>query len=173
MMKILINRFGDDHDKKQLDDYEKKFKKFALKRLPKGNKHIEVGSGARRGGTQLIIKIDKEWNGVNFDDLKKIRGNFASILGVHRRELYLADVREGCIMMMFMISEELAERLFLKQCGVSSSKLSNYFTICQIKSLRDEGVILLTCGKLSWQFATVEKEPELQCSEVSGGGGRV
>ena len=166
IIKDLVCKLGDDHEKKLLGEYEKEYKKFAAKRmLPKGKKHIEVGGGAREGGKQVIIKIDKQWEQANFSDLDKIRGNLAFILNVNRSDLYLADIREGCIMMTFVITEELAERLFPNKSGFTTS-LSSYFTPSQIKSLKDEGVILITYMKLSWRSATEQEESELQYSEV-------
>ena len=145
MMAVLINRFGDKSDKKRLKQYETNFKKFAEQTLPSGNKHIKVGSGGRSRGKQLVVKIDKEWEKATFSDLNKIRGNLASILGVRRTDLYLADIREGCIMMTFMIAEELARKLFpAKDC----------LTPFQIMSLKDEGVKYLRCVKLTWRFTS-------------------
>ena len=127
-----------------LDQYEACLKKYAEQRLPKGKKHIEIGGGARRGGKQLVIKIDKEWEEVTISDLDKLRGTFASILGpgVRRSDLYLADIREGCIMMTFMITEELTERLFPSRTCLTSF---------QINSLKDEEVLSVKCGSLSWR----------------------
>ena len=166
LVKEIIHFFCNDN--LLTEAYEACFKKYAEQRLPKRVKHIEVGGGGRSGGKQLLIKIDKEWEEISFNDLIKLRGNFASILGVLSSDLYLADIREGCIMMTFMITEELAERLFPKRNDkTTSSKLSSFFTATQFKSLKEEGVILLACGKLSWRSATEQKEPELQHSEVS------
>ena len=125
-----------------LDEYEVCFKKYAEQRLPKGMKHIEIGGGARKGGKQLVIKIDREWEEVTFSDLNKLRGTFASILDVRRSDFYLADIREGCIMMTFMITEELAGRLFPSRTCLTST---------QVKSLKDEGVLSVKCGSLSWR----------------------
>ena len=130
--------------KKCLDQYEAYFKEYAEQRLPKGMKHIEIGGGARRGGKQLVIKIDREWEEVTFSDLNKLRGTFASILDVRRSDLYLADIREGCIMMTFMITEELAGKLFSSRTCLTSS---------QVQSLKDEGVLSVKCGSLSWRAA--------------------
>ena len=142
IIKDLILHFCDSA-KSCLKVYEAHFKKYAEQRHPpKGMKHIEVGSGAKRGGKQLVIKIDREWEEVTFSDLDKLRGTFASVLGIRRRDLYLADIREGCIMMTFMITEELAGRLFPSR---------NCLTSDQIKSLKDEGVISVTCGDLKWR----------------------
>lgn len=163
VIKDMIDYLGKDQEKKQLEHYEAKFRTFAEQRLSRGKKHIEVSSGAKSGGKQLVIKIDKEWDEVNFNDLNKIRGNLASILKVKRRDLYLADIQEGCIMMTFIIAEELAGKLF-----PISSMLCSYLTPFQIKSLQDEGIILFTCGtSVSWLSATEQKESELQCNEVS------
>ena len=87
VIKDLICKLGDDHDKKLLHDYEATFKKYIEQRRPKGKKHIEVGGGVRKGGKQLVVKIDKEWDEINFSDLDKIRGNLAAILGARRRDL--------------------------------------------------------------------------------------
>ena len=138
-----------------LDEYEACFKEYAKQRLPKGMKHIEIGGGARKGGKQLVIKIDKEWGEVTFSDLDKLRGTFASILGpgIRRSDLYLADIREGCIMMTFMITEELARRS------------RTYLTSSQVHSLKDEGVILVKCGSLSWRAAASNNKSDVAMSE--------
>jgi hypothetical protein len=142
IIKDLILRFCTSA-KSCLDEYEACFKKYAEHRLPKGMKHIEIGGGARRGGKQLVIKIDREWEEVTLSDLDKFRGTFASILGVRRSDLYLADIRAGCIV-TFMITEELAGRLFPSRTCLASS---------QVKSLKDEGVLSVKCGCLSWRAA--------------------
>ena len=77
IIKDIIQRFGDSTAKGCIREYEAHFKKYAEQRLPKGMKHIEVGSGAKTGGKQLVIKIDKEWEEVTFSDLNKLRGTFA------------------------------------------------------------------------------------------------
>ena len=167
IVKDVVDYLGGAQEKKQMERYEATFKMFVKQRLPKEKRHIEVGSGARKGGKQLVIKINKEWDEVNFNDLYKIRGNLAKILDVRRSDLYLADIREGCIMMTFVISKELADSLFPKK-SATSSKLSNYLTASQIKSLKEEGVILFTCGKsVTWQSTSEQKEAELESSEVS------
>ena len=149
ILKDLINYFGDDNDKRRFETYEAAFKTYAEQRLPKGKKHIEVGSGARKGCKQLVIKIDKEWEEVSFNDLDKLRGSFASILGVRRKDLYLADVREGCIMMTLMIPEETANAVFpAKRCLGHS----------QMQSFREKGVISIKCGKFSWRASASVKE---------------
>ena len=141
-----------------LEEYEAHFKQYAQQRLPKGMKHIEVGSGARKGGKQLVIKIDREWEQVTFSDLDKLRGTFASILGIRRSDLYLANIREGCIMMTFMITEELARRLLSSKSCLTST---------QVKSLKHEGVISMRCGKLSWRAASSKVKAKAVCKSIN------
>ena len=140
IIKDLIHRFCVSA-KSHLAEYYAHFKKYAEQRLPDRMKHIEISSGARRGGTQLIIKVDREWKEVTFNDLSKLRGTFASILSIRRKDLYLADIREGCIEMTFMITEELAGKLF---------PTKNSLTSLQVKFLKDEGVTQLKCGNEIW-----------------------
>ena len=147
----IIEKFGDSSDKDRAQEYEKEFKEYAERRLPKEERHIEIGNGAKVGTRQLVVKVDKEWAEVNFNELDKLRGSFASILGVRRRELYLTDVREGCIMMTFMIQEELASKLFpTKSC----------LTAKQIHSLKSESVIFVKCGKFTWRTSTNRRSEE-------------
>jgi hypothetical protein len=159
IIKDLILRFCASA-KSCLNEYEVCFKKYAEQRLPKGMKHIEIGDGARRGGKQLVIKIDREWEEVTFSDLDKLRGTFASILGVRRSDLYLADIREGCIMMTFMITEELAGRLFPSRTCLNPS---------QVKSLKDEGVLSVKCGNLSWRAAASNNKYAIPIQETTAG----
>lgn len=65
IIKDLIHRFC-VNAKSCIEKYEAQFKKYAEQRLPKEMKHIEVGSGAKREGRQLVIKIDREWQDVSF-----------------------------------------------------------------------------------------------------------
>ena len=161
VIKEMIEHFGDSSDKHRAEKYEEEFRKYAKQRLPKGKKHIEVGSGATVGGKQLVIKVDKEWEEVNFNDIDKLRGSFASILGVRRRELYLADIREGCIRMTFMIPEELAKRIFATKCCLIHS---------QVQSFKQEDVTSIRCEKFKWRACTdrraEEKEMEAEMNTV-------
>ncbi len=158
IIKSLILRFCTSA-KSCLDEYEACFKKYTEHRLPKGMKHIEIGDGARRGGKQLVIKIDKEWEEVTFSDLNKLRGTFASILGpdIRKSDLYLADIREGCIMMTFMITEKLAGRLFPSRTCLNPS---------QIKSLKDEGVLSVKCGSLRWRATASNSKSDTARPEI-------
>ena len=158
LIKDLILRYCTSA-KSCLDEYEASFKKYAEQRLPKGLKHIEIGSGARKGGKQLVIKIDREWEEVTFSDLNEIQETFASILGpdVRKSDLYLADIREGCIMMTFMIPEELAGRLFRSRTCLTSS---------QVQSLKDEGVISVKCGSLNWRAAASNNKSDRASPET-------
>ena len=140
-----------------LDEYEACFKKYAEQRLPKGMNHIEIGGGARKGGKQLVIKIDKEWEEVTFSDLDKLQETFASILDVRRSDLYLADIRDGCIMMTFMITEELAGRLFPSRTRFSSS---------QVKSLKDEGVLSVKCRSFNWRATASNNKSDVARPET-------
>ena len=142
MIEVLIEYFGTDEDKYRMHMYRQYFSDYVTQRLPKGIKKIEVGGGAEEGREHLVIKIDREWDEVTFADLNKLRGTFASILGVRRSALYLASIQEGCIMMTFMISKKLAKRLFpTRWCCLAST---------QVKLLKEIRVLSLTCSKFNW-----------------------
>ena len=148
IIKALINYFGTAEDKHRLARYEDQFKQFAERRLMKGMKYLDIGGGAIKGGEheRLVLKIDREWDKVTFNDLHRLKYSVASILEIHPSALMLTNVQEGCIMMTFTIPKELAERLFPTRCCLTSS---------QIKSFKETGVLSVTCGKLSWQAGNI------------------
>ena len=152
----IIKKFGESSDKRRAQMYEEEFKTYAKQRLPKGKKHITIGSGAKVGTKQLVVKIDKVWEEVNFNELNTIRDNIANIISeegakVCRSDLYLADVREGCIMMTFMIQKELANKLFPTKSCLSAK---------QIHLLKSESVIFVKCGKFNLRTSTNGRSEE-------------
>ena len=148
IIKDVVHRFGDSKAKGCVENYETRFKEYTEQRLPNGLRHIEIGGGAKKGGKHLIVKIDREWEEVTFRDLDKLRGSFATILGIRRRDVYLADVREGCVMMIFVLPIELAQKHLPTRGFLSSS---------QINSLKNESVILFKYGKLMWRASTLRQ----------------
>ena len=96
VIEALIKKFGTSDDVKKLEEYEKHLATYTQQRLPK-TKHIRIGEGGRKGCKQLVIKIEKQWDMLKLIDLQSLCKTFASILSIDRKDLYLADVREGCV----------------------------------------------------------------------------
>ena len=159
IMKRLIKKFGGAEDRKRLAEYEQHFERFAKQRLPQGMTHVELGSKAGMTGCKkLLIKVDQEWESISIGELERLCREFAKILGTDRKNVYLADVNEGCIMLTLMVPEEIANTLSLRK-----------LTSVQKQMLASERVVRLTCGKLKWSTSSltssdseedIKEEPE-------------
>ena len=155
IIKKLIEEFGSDEDRTSLVAYERHFESFAKRRLPKEMTHVELGSKAGvTGCKKLVIKVDQEWESITIGELERLCKEFAKTLGADRKNVYLADVTEGCIMLTLMISEEIANSL-------SISRL----TSAQKRMLASEKVVRLTCGKMKWSITSLPQQPSSDSEE--------
>ena len=153
LVKDIAKHFGDSSAKDYVVQYEKCFKEYAEQRLPEGMKHIEIDIGTMKGAKKVVIKVDKEWKDIiSFNRIDEIRGHFASILGVRRRELFLASVRNGCIMMTFLVPEGLLRNMV---------QTKNCFSTSQLNAFKEAGIILIKYGKMTWRPGSKAEAEEL------------
>ena len=157
LIKDIAYRFGDASVKDRVTQYEIFFKEYAEQRLPEGMKHIEIDVGTMKGAKTLVIKVDEEWKDTSFNRIDEIRGNFASILGVRRRDLFLVSVREGCVMMTFVVPEEFSTKFQTKDCFSSS----------QLNAFKKAGVIMIKYGKMTWRLSNKAEADKLSTNSNS------
>ena len=145
MINDIILKFGSKKDEERLLKYEEHFRFFAEQRLPKGVNHIEIGGSQAlcEGRQKLVIKVDKEWDSIKFSDLDHLLKKFASVFKINRRDLYLADVRKGCIMMTVFIQNSVAEEAFPLSMTVSSE---------QSKQLKNEDIVWIKCKQQRFRW---------------------
>ena len=155
LVKDIAYHFGESSAKDYVTQYEKCFKEYAEQRLPDGMKHIEIDVGTIKGAKKVVVKVDKEWNDMTFSCIDEIRASFASILDVRRRDLFLASVQSGCIMMTFLVPEELFKKMV---------QTKNCFSTSQINAFKEAGIILIKCGKKTWRPAYKAEADKLSTS---------
>lgn len=148
----MIKEFGseDQSDERRLADYKQHFERFARQSLPPGMTHFETGSKAGMTGCKkLVMKVKKEWETTTVAELDRICGEFARILEIDRKNLYLADVKKGCIMLTMMIPQEIAQKLVEKRLTKAKKEM-----------LKNENVVRLVCGRFKWSASSTSKKQQ-------------
>ena len=107
MLEKLVSVHGNDTDKKNLDEYIKKFKRCVL--TVHNNRVI---CGRYIPGQKLVsfkILPAKELHGT---EVEKVKRNLSKILQVPRARLNLKQIRQGCLEFDFLVPENSREQLF-------------------------------------------------------------
>ena len=128
-LEYMIKLAGTDHDKKGVDEYEKKFKVYAQRRV------FECPSqfGAKRtpNDTELHVKLDSKYQ-CQLSELREYQIRLCRILNVHVFITRLFSVEKGCLKLVFLLPRHVP---------ASSFPLSNE----QEKELKNLGVLRLSC----------------------------
>ena len=142
LLEEIINKFGDEEDRRRLDDFKESFSTFAQNRIVEFSQHpMTFGAAVGDGQTRvpLLFKVDVSWDSVHINQLAEIHRNLASILEVNPHTLYLASIRKGCILMKFLIPSSVAQAVF----PLSAS---------QLKALATADIVLVQCGTYCHRF---------------------
>ena len=142
LLEEIINKFGDEEDRRRLEVFKESFSTFAQNRIVEFSQHsmtfgAAVGDGKTR--VSLVLKVDASWDSIHINQLAEIHRNVASILEVNPHTLYLATVRQGCILMKFLIPSSVAEAVF----PLSAS---------QQEALAAADIMLVKCGTHCHRF---------------------
>ena len=143
LLEEIINKYGDEDDRRRRDDFKEKFSTFAHNRIIEFSQHpmifgAAVGDGKTR--VPLLFKVDKNWDSVHINQLAEIHRNLADILEVNPHTLYLASIRQGCILMKFLVPSSVAQAVF----PLSAS---------QKDALAASDVMLVKCGNHRYRFS--------------------
>ena len=132
----IVNELGTDHDRAELQNYEKEFDQYSKRRVYECPP--EYGSKSDADHADFVVKVDSVYDDFTVKELKKFQYRLSRILHVSPQSvLRLCRVEEGCLQLIFQVSSFVQQEIF-----PLSSK--------QEDALAVEGVIRLTCG--DYQF---------------------
>lgn len=126
----MIERFGSENDKSELQKYTEELKQYAKRRIFECPSNFSKGKG---GGTSLKLKLDSNYSKCSLNELGEFRIFLSVILKISPHTLLLRKVDDGCIELSFQIPAFIQHNSF----PLSSS---------QEAALRDLGVLSLSSG---------------------------
>ena len=155
LLEKIIDRFGDSEDQERLKKFRENFTIYSKNRLvdlSSAGDSLKLGVGGGKGQVPLLLKIDKEWDAIPVSQLADIQRDIASILKVESHLLFLASVRQGCIVMTFLVSASLVGCAFP-------------LSLSQKESLAFAKVKWLKCG--SYSFTLEGDQSQVNIYQVS------
>lgn len=137
LLKLLVDVHGTHEDKGCLDEYIKSFASYC-KAMPCAEE-VCGSDEARLNRIKLMLKLNFDRQRLKADYVKDhIVGNIAHILKIRPSSLYLHSIKEGCVLLQFLISSCVFERIFPlgSEQTISLYKRVNLLTIqCDSPSL--------------------------------------
>ena len=134
----LIGWFGTPEDKERLETYTENFKRFCKRRTFECPPDI-FGHTVDKGMTNLVVKVEESWDpseGCSLENIRRLCNSLAEILEVEPETLYLCQINQGCVELLFQVPS------FIEDIFPLSKE--------QERSLTSVGVTRLTCG--SYRF---------------------
>ena len=135
----IIGWFGTQEDKERLETYTDHFKRFCKRRTFECPPDI-FGRAVNEGKTNLVVKVEESWDpsdGCSLEVVLRLRNCLAEILGVESETLYLCQIDNGCVELLFQVPSFVEEDIFP-------------LSLEQERSLLPVGVTRLTCGSYSY-----------------------
>ena len=104
----IIEYKGTPEDKENLQKYLHELKEFCKRRIFEVPPHVYGNKSNKENWAQFTVKLDDEIQKLH--DLSQVRRKIASILGL--RYLYLYEITEGCVKVVFLIPQLVAQEVF-------------------------------------------------------------
>ena len=100
--------------------------------------------------TDLILKIDIESTS-ELGRIKNLKSAVADILGLKSAAIRLLDIKDGCVVVTFLIPTPLAEVIFNRE---------TIFTEEQLAKLQALDILWLRCNGHTFELTCEDKDPE-------------
>ena len=129
VLKTLIEVHGSDQDKLYLEDYNKAFTEFC-KAMPcaEGVYGNEI---SKSGRTKLKFKLDYDLGQLKPSNVQTIKNNIARCLRLRPSSLYLCQVKEGCVLLEFLVPDFIVAKVF----PLSDSQIVDLYSEVKLLSI--------------------------------------
>ena len=107
-LKYMIRLVGEDSDKKGVEEYEKRFKIYAQRRVFECP--CEFGAKRTPTDTELHVKLDSNYQCLH--ELEEFQIRLCSILNVHIFVTRLFSIEKGCFKLLFLLPQHIQASVF-------------------------------------------------------------
>ena len=119
IIESIVRVFGSPTDHQLMDEYISKFNEFCERSVFQVPPNIFHDSDPRPGDRVFSVKLTKEGQ-ASLIDVVAVRRRVAKILDIEVFALQLCCITEGCVCLRFLVSSQVAEKIF----PLSESKVS-------------------------------------------------
>jgi len=118
----IIEYKGTPDDKENLRMYLDDLEEFCQRRVFEVPPHVYGNESNKENWAKFRVKLDDEIRKLH--DLRQVRRKIARILGL--RHLYLCEVTEGCVQVVFLIPQIVAQKVFPLSDAQQNSLSANH-----------------------------------------------
>ena len=119
IIESIVRVFGSPTDHQLMDEYISKFNEFCERSVFQVPPNIFHDSDPKPGDRVFSVKLTKEGQ-ASLIDVVAVRRRVANILDIEVFALQLCCITEGCVCLRFLVSSQVAEKIF----PLSDSKVS-------------------------------------------------
>ena len=132
VLQTLIEVNGSGQDKRCLEEYTQTFSEYC-KSVP-CTEGVYGSESAESKRTKLRFKLDYDLERLNPCAVKAIKDDIARHLGVRPSSLYLCQVKDGCVLLEFLVPTFIVERIF----PLSKSQLLPLYSHVRLLTIEKE-----------------------------------
>ena len=138
VLKTMIRVDGSDRDKTYLEEYNKAFTEYCKAMPCAEGVYGNESSKSRR--TKLKFKLNYELEQLKPNDVLSIKNNIARCLEIRPSSLYLCRVKEGCVLLEFMVPDFIVDKIF----HPSDSQILELYLEVKVLSVESRGFDLVS-----------------------------
>ena len=124
LLEHIIQVHGTAEDKAKLQKYLNDLKDFCQRRIFEVPPHVYGKENKGQNWAKFTVKLDDEVQ--KLQDLRRVRRKIAEILDLQLSKLYLCHITKGCVEVVFMIPQLVAQKVFPLSDGQQRSLLANH-----------------------------------------------
>ena len=111
IIESIVRVFGSPTDHQLMDEYISKFNEFCERSVFQVPPNIFYDSDPKPGDRVFSVKLTKEGQ-ASLIDVVAVRRRVANILDIEVFALQLCCITEGCVCLRFLVSSQVAEKIF-------------------------------------------------------------
>ena len=153
LLELLVGVHGSPEDKAHMDEYLRSFTRYC-KAMPCAEEICGNGdSDSRR--IKLKFKIDFDRQRLKPEVLRHIKYNIAHHLKIQPCSLYLRSIKEGCVLLEFLMPSFLLKRIF----PLSNAQKVALYNECKVTDIQCDDHLVSRCTtcldviQLSYSYA--------------------
>lgn len=124
LLEHIIQVFGTPEDKLKLQKYLDDLKKFCQRRIFEVPAHVYGNERKEQDWVKFTVKLDDEVQ--KLKDLCQVKSKIAEIIGLRLSALYLCRIARGCVEVVFMVPQLVAQKVFPLTDGQQKLLLTNH-----------------------------------------------
>ena len=158
VIETLILADGSDKDKMYLEEYIKAFSEYCIA-MPCAEEICGHESG-KSTRTKIKFKLDFNRAQLKPDAIKRIGRNIAKHLGIRPSSLYLCRVKDGCVLLEFLVPTFIVEHLF----PLSNAQIIALYTEVKVLAIENPSLHLVSSSCWYKQYLQMYSNIQHSCT---------